>query len=479
MLFFHGNGILSDPGTGWHLQTGRIMLSRHALVRTDPYSFTHGGSEWITFEWLSEVVYGLAEKTGGPAAVAFLACFLFALVPVLLFRFLLRHGVMAPFALFYVGAGLFIFQLHVLARPHAFTYLFFLILLIVLSTALENGPRWQEWVACPLLFLFWANLHGGFFAGLLLMACLIFGEVMDRWQARRSWKRFLAAWGLLGMTCFVVTFLNPHGWRLHWKIWEILCHLPSLAYWDEFRSPNLADGSPLSLTLLALIFSFLILPGLAGRFLAWRFYFPMVVFLLFGFRSQRHIFLVLLLGALPWCQLVQAVLMPWMRSSWREKIEQWTKDQLQLRSDSWVIGALTLGFAYLMLVFAPHLHWRVTSDHLSSGAQTFIKSHPLHFQKTLTTPRTGGALIYYCYPQVKTSFDDRADFYGERANREEWALVQMNPGWRGILEKYSYDSAVLNSEDNLVVGLQSLPGWHEVFSDSVNVIFFHESDRSP
>ena len=54
-----------DPDLWWHLQTGQDIVASRAIPQTDIYSFTKAGSEWVTHEWLSEVlIYGTFRFAG-------------------------------------------------------------------------------------------------------------------------------------------------------------------------------------------------------------------------------------------------------------------------------------------------------------------------------------------------------------------------------------------------------------------------------
>ena len=46
---------LKDPDLFWHLANGRLILSSDSIPRSDPFSFTMYGKEWICHEWLSDV----------------------------------------------------------------------------------------------------------------------------------------------------------------------------------------------------------------------------------------------------------------------------------------------------------------------------------------------------------------------------------------------------------------------------------------
>src|SRR5215208_4239629 len=83
-----------DPDLWWHLRTGQDIVANVAIPHTDIYSFTKSGSEWVTHEWLSEVVvYAIYRFTGwGGLITAFSALITLA------FYLVYRRWVGMPYA---------------------------------------------------------------------------------------------------------------------------------------------------------------------------------------------------------------------------------------------------------------------------------------------------------------------------------------------------------------------------------------------
>ena len=48
---------ISDPDTWWHLKTGELIWKTLAIPRADPFSYTIAGQAWVSFEWLSQVLF--------------------------------------------------------------------------------------------------------------------------------------------------------------------------------------------------------------------------------------------------------------------------------------------------------------------------------------------------------------------------------------------------------------------------------------
>src|ERR1700761_6439844 len=60
-----------DFDLGWQMATGRYLLSHHAIPRTEVFSYTAHGVEWI-YPVLSCILFYLFHQLGGYAAISWL-----------------------------------------------------------------------------------------------------------------------------------------------------------------------------------------------------------------------------------------------------------------------------------------------------------------------------------------------------------------------------------------------------------------------
>ena len=101
---------------------------------------------------------------------------------------------------------------HWLARPHLFTYLGVVLVMERLERS-EEGAR--PWTYLP-IFAVWANLHGGFLFGLIVIGIYLAGDLAEalRPDARAYWlaraRRHAAALGFAALG----TLINPYGVEL-------------------------------------------------------------------------------------------------------------------------------------------------------------------------------------------------------------------------------------------------------------------------
>ena len=73
LLLALGPRLLNDPDSYSHIAVGRWIMAHGAVPASDPFSFSMHGAPWITFEWLSEVIYAAVYALSGWAGVVALA----------------------------------------------------------------------------------------------------------------------------------------------------------------------------------------------------------------------------------------------------------------------------------------------------------------------------------------------------------------------------------------------------------------------
>src|SRR5882724_5323141 len=57
--------VLNDGDTFFHVAAGTRMLSDHAILYRDPFSYTFAGAPWQAHEWLAELAMAVVFGAGG------------------------------------------------------------------------------------------------------------------------------------------------------------------------------------------------------------------------------------------------------------------------------------------------------------------------------------------------------------------------------------------------------------------------------
>ncbi|MEZ6074079.1 MAG: hypothetical protein R3C10_28325 [Pirellulales bacterium] len=66
LLFAMAVRVPLDTDTWWHLRSGEMILDDLKIPKTDTFSHTRYGEDWIDQSWASQIVlYGAYQLTGG------------------------------------------------------------------------------------------------------------------------------------------------------------------------------------------------------------------------------------------------------------------------------------------------------------------------------------------------------------------------------------------------------------------------------
>lgn len=166
------------------LASGRFVAA-HGVVSVDPFRTIAHGSPWLNQQWLCELIVFQLARAVGVTGLTIAYAMLLAAPLALLLWLCRRKGATMMIAL----TALYCPSLWVIAHPRAagFSVLAFsLVIAIVALTWLRprSGPSPQRLRrAVPMtlaIFALWANLHGGFVAGLGLIGLVACGLALER-----------------------------------------------------------------------------------------------------------------------------------------------------------------------------------------------------------------------------------------------------------------------------------------------------------
>jgi hypothetical protein len=204
----------------WQLRAGRDMWQSHTVLLTDVYSHTAYGAFWPNHEWLAEVAYYTMFRIGGLPLVTLFAAGLIVGGWALSWR--LGQG-SARERVIWIGLAVVASSSWWQPRPHAFSLLF-------IVTTVTLVARWRVWWL-PLVFLVWANCHGGVLLGFVFLAAGLGVQVL---MAPRQLRTAL----LVVLACVLATTATPLGVAFWSEIPKSLARI-RLYPFDEWQRPRL------------------------------------------------------------------------------------------------------------------------------------------------------------------------------------------------------------------------------------------------
>ncbi len=453
-----------DPDLWWHLRTGEWILGR-GLPREDVFSFTAAGREWITHEWLSQVVmwsvwdvFGAAGLMLGFGAVA-VATF------VVVYRTvpggpLLRLGITALAARTAVVAfG---------ARPQLLNLLFAAgVVWLVEAVKDRRRPGRDLWWLVPLTLL-WANFHSGYLFGIVLMGAYVVGDGLQQRLAGGG-DRVLPAdvvrqLATITAASFVVAAVNPSGPKLWVYPFVTLRSEAMQATIAEWQSPDFHD--PLFWPFAAMLLLAMVALALSRRR-------PTLAELLLlggtGFaalQALRHVSLFAVVAA----PIIGRHLLdglagtragPWLSGA-RDR-------RLRVGPVFSAAMALVIAGAGLVTVLGT-----VSGNDASIereypvAAVDWIEGSDLATARGFNAYGFGGYLIWRGH---QVFVDGRADVYGDELLWLADDVADGSPGWDEILDRYDVDYALVRPDTAIGSLLELSDEWTLGYEDGVAVVY--------
>lgn len=449
----------------WHLRAGHDMWQSKSILLTDTFSFTRAGQPWVNAFWVSEIIMYLVFRLGGFFGITVLVAGVGAVTFYLLYQRTTNGGFIS--ALIILLAALAAAPVWG-PRPQIFSFL----LLAVLDGWLERSQKYNSrtfWLLIP-FFALWANIHGGWIWGFLLLAAHITGSVINnlaaiskRADAMWTYPTALTLW-TLGATLAVG--VNPNGigiWRLPFQTVNVSMQI------QEWASPDfhqLQLQPFLWMFLLLLISAVIAKPGTD-----WAALIKITGFACLAFVSQRNM--------APFAILAAPILANWTHVAIKNlEIHDFLPAALQPikpfpRS---VIVSLNVGIiSVLALTALGRAYFLSTSDKVNQGipyeAMNWIRMNPPG--GNLFNSYNWGGYLEWTFPQMPVFIDGRADLYGEDLIAQWWAVVRGTPQGFSILDQWRIQMVILEP-DWPIVRLLPASNWREVYRDKMAVIFTRE-----
>jgi hypothetical protein len=449
-------GEIADTDIWLHLMTGRHTLEHRALTVPDPFSFTSsvdspqypGEAKTryfnLTHEWLAQVTMHLIYAAAGfPGLVLVRALLLIAFCGLVgLMVWWRTSGFYRSLgAAIAAGAVAINFQQ---SRPFLITFLFLAVVMAVMERR-----RWM-W-SLPVLFVIWANCHGGYFMGWVMIGayCL---EALIR---RVPWREQRQLWFVAG-ACFVASAINPNGLR----VIEIM-----LKYRESgIQSRNIEWQYP-AFWLPPYGYGFVLIGSLLMLLIARRRTRPVdwILYLVFGAASMMAVRNTILMG------LVGAVLLFAYLPLWKRPIP-------------YAIPALALlATIAFNLAGGRAFQFRPAYWMLPSGAADFLKLHPVE-GRIFNTYENGGYLVWRLWPAQKDFLDPRG--LSEQAFMDYGHVLANDPlsgqSREEILRKYYIGVIVMGGFDRFTGTVYNIAAaladpnqkeWKLVQADEKGVVF--------
>jgi hypothetical protein len=490
---------LWDYDFWWHLATGKYIVEHHTLPDKDPFSFVSNLDEnkninpireklILKSYWISQILFYKIFTSFHEKGIILLRSFILFAVVFLSFLWFRRQKVS-----FYI---VFPFVFLIFSQTMRFTgerpVLFTILFCVLIFFILDNFKHRQSkliFLLIPLMLL-WANMHGGFILGIVIILAYIAGESLNYFIFKKGEinKKALITLSIVGIIAIAVSWINPNGFAAFMtvtkqnKIYQAGVqeyYSPFYLYKNHLRP---IDWEYVFLSILCPILAllrnkkidivyYLLLGGLlfmsvtALRFVI---YFVCIATLVLG-RETHYIF-----------------------ENYLRKVSV-NKSKFELITSCLILLSALL-FTFGFLDFNKITFAKATTLSVPKGAADFIESNNIQ-GNMYNDMAFGGYLIWRLYPQKKVFIDTRQLNFVVMKEYEMISLSMISlynrelpkdkkPLWERLLDHYDIDVMVIDTMDAfgmvkpIIFSLTKSDTWAPVFSDIISVVFVRDKQEN-
>ncbi len=449
-----GNNLLRDSDIFWQIEVGRWIAEHRAVPYSDVYSFTMRGAPWISSSWLAQVLYAATYMKFGWAGPVILSSAAIGLAFATFAGFLLKY-IDAARAVILAMIALALSMPHLLARPHVLALPLMVGWFAGLMNAADRRMAPSFWLL-PLIAL-WANIHGGFVFGLILIAPAALIAVWD--AAAKDRKALALRWTVFAAAALLATFCTPYGWNALLAARNILDLGEVLTILSEWQPANFSRFGIFEACLLGIMFIALY-RGLTLSL-------PRIILLL----GLIHLALSHVRSIEAFALLIPIALAKPLAHAFKQpRVAPATPWRSPVAAAA--LAAIAIGTC----LFALYRPYFVIPSQVPEKALAALKERKA--ERILNGYEFGGYMIA---KGVAPFIDGRAELYGEKFVMDHHRAVSLQDVdilFR-LLSGYKIDGLLFNPTTPAVQLLDGLGGWQKIYADDSSAAYIRAAGSNP
>jgi hypothetical protein len=428
----------------YQLRLGDAMWRSHALVRADAFTFTASGRPWVDQQWLAQLLLAAASRAGGWNGLVVLRTLLIGATFALVYLACRQRGAGRRAAALLALASFGGAMLGLALRPQLFAFALFALVAWAIASRDSHPGRL---LVVPVAVALWANVHGSFFLGPLLVAL---AWVEDRRGPGAARLLFVAGLSLLA------SVLNPFGAGV-WSYVVSISTNPAITHGiTEWAPPTIRDAAGCaffgSAAAIAALFARRRAPA------TWPMLLTLGVFFAIGLQSGRGMF---------WWDLIAPItIAPLFPRSRRD-------EELARPLPAVLVLAAVLAVAVAFLPW-----WRSGESPVAllndapPGLTAALARVAPPGSRVFDAQRLG-SWIEWASPATPVFVDSRIELFSHREWADYDAVSDGVEGWGSILDRYAVDVivAVPDQQAGLLTRLPTDPAWRLAYRDGDGSIY--------
>jgi len=417
---------VSCVDTGFHIQTGALILKTGAIPSQNTFSWISPDSPWYLHQWAPATLFYVVFAAWGLTALIAFKALLASAIFMVTWMAARREAPDRPYLPFWtVTGGLLAARCRFFIRPLLFSALL-LALLIYIHRRFRGNRRW-EWIGLPVLMTVWSNTHAGVLYGFAFLCATAAAPwltaLAPRFRSKISANDlFQLPIGIavsLATSAVSLQLINPLG---------VMAVLRSVLYAADpfWRDVAVELGPPTGIGMFVVagtVMAVLLLQATRIRRIDLSVFLPFAGFAFLAFRSQRAL-LAFTLVTVPYVTgLLASIRIPSPRRG--------AATNACALAVAWVSLFACLILPDRLFVYGPGLF----RNFYPMSVFRFMNDN-VPRQNIYNGMVHGGPILWWLYPEFRPFIDSRGDAYTTEFWRDTYYMIRdVKPGWQEYLSR--------------------------------------------
>ncbi len=432
----------------YHLRAGGQILDGGGIPTSETWTYTATGAPWLDQQWGAQVVMAAVYRLAGWTGLVLLRATLIGVAFGLVYVIARRRGVASRRAALLTLAAFAVAAVALALRPQLFGMACFSLTLFLLSERARH-PRWLWFV--PVVVLVWANLHGSFFLGPLVVGLAWLEDVHERAPGTRQTL-------LVSLVAAAAACVTPFG-PLVWVYAAGLTLNPEVTERIGEWQPTSLRSLP-GILFFASVMAVVALLARSGARASWPRLAWLGAFFVIGIYAIRGV---------AWWPIATATLIAgWLIPAQAEGTRERLGTPFMRRVNLGVAAVLVVvGIALLPLwrPLDPGLQAPVGVVGLAPSGITATLREITRPDDRLFNPQIFGSWFEFALPHLPVALDSRIEVFPAQVWDDYEAVVDGQDGWQEILDRWGVTVVVTLADDEAFVARLAADGWVEIHRD--------------